>query len=252
MDLVSIITPLYNAEEWIAETAQSVLNQTYKNWEWIIVNDCSSDASQLIVESIAMADHRVKIINNEVNLKTAQTRNKGIRASKGKYIAFIDSDDIWHPQKLEKQISFMKTKGITFSYHAYKKFRGSLRDQGVLINVPEKVSYNDLLRSNVIACLSAIFDAEALGRVEMPDGYKAREDFLTWLTILRTNQIRAFGINECLGFYRVLNNSYSANKVEVAKLQWKLYREVEKLNILESAIYFSFYALNGIMKNRVI
>jgi glycosyltransferase involved in cell wall biosynthesis len=252
MDLVSIITPLYNAEAFIEETAQSIFNQTYANWEWIIINDCSKDSSLEIAQKLASKDARIKVLSNEQNLKTAQTRNNGIRESRGKYIAFIDSDDIWHPKKLETQVKFMKETGAKLSYHAYRKFRANISNQGDLITVPDKLNYVDLLKSNFIACLSAMYDAEALGRVEMPDGYKAREDYLTWLKILRTTNEYAYGTNECLGYYRILNNSYSANKLEVAKLQWKLYREVEKLNIIKAALNFTFYSLNGIIKNKII
>lgn len=250
MDLVSIITPLYNAEAWIEETAESIFKQTHTNWEWIIINDCSKDASYSIVEKLAAKDSRIKILNNETNLKTARTRNRGIQAASGKYLAFIDSDDIWHPEKLEKQISFMKATGAKLSFHAYRKFRKSIENQGQTIQVPEKVNYKDLLKSNVIACLSAMYDAEALGKVEMPDGYKAREDYLCWLRILKRIDF-AYGMNECLGFYRILNTSYSANKLEVAKFQWKLYREVEKLNLFSSTVNFIFYSLHGIIKNKI-
>jgi teichuronic acid biosynthesis glycosyltransferase TuaG len=245
---VSIITPLYNAEAWIEETAQSIFNQTYQNWEWIIVNDCSKDNSLEVVQNLAKKDSRIRILSNEKNVRTAQTRNNGIRESKGKYLAFIDSDDIWHPQKLEKQVKFMQLTGAKLSYHAYRKFRGGMENQGELIRVPEKVNYNDLLKSNVIACLSAMYDTEALGKVEMPDGYKAREDYLTWLKILRTTNEYAHGINECLGYYRILQSSYSAQKKEMAILQWRLYREVEKLSLPRTVINFIFYALNGFLK----
>lgn len=252
MELVSIITPLYNAEKWILETANSVKAQTYSNWEWIIVNDCSTDSSLKLVEELAATDGRIKVITNSVNLKTAKTRNRGIREAKGRYIAFIDSDDIWVPEKLEKQISFMKKNGVSFSYHAYKKFRDSLACQGAVINVPESVDYKELLKTNSIACLSAIYDVEILGKIEMPDGYKAREDYLTWLKILRTRNIKAYGLSDCLGYYRILNNSYSGNKIEVSKIQWKLYREVEKLNLFQAIPTFIFYLLNGFLKYRVI
>lgn len=249
MDLVSIITPLYNAEKFIQETAESIFAQSYPHWEWIVVNDCSSDASSEIIEKYATLDPRIKLIKNEKNLKTAQTRNRGIAQAKGKYIAFIDSDDIWHPEKLSKQIEFMKRTGSSFSYHAYRKFRGSVDNTGNLITVPDELSYTDLLKSNQIACLSAVYDAETIGKFDMPDGYKAREDYLCWLNILKTIPA-AHGINECLGYYRVLPNSYSSNKLEVAKLQWRVYREVEKLNVAQSAIYFLFYSCLGFIKSK--
>lgn len=251
MDLVSIITPLYNAEAWIEETADSIFQQTYTNWEWIIINDYSKDSSYSKVQKLAENDWRIKLLNNDQNLKTALTRNRGIREAKGKYIAFIDADDIWHPLKLEKQISFMKETGAELSYHAYRKFRGTIDNLGSIVHVPETVNYRELLKSNVIACLSAVFDAESLGKVEMPDGFKAREDYLCWLKILKTTE-KAYGMSDCLGYYRVHHTSYSSNKFEVAGLQWSLYRNHERLNIFQSAVNFSFYLFNGYLKSKII
>lgn len=252
MDLVSIITPLYNAELWIRETASSVLSQTHQNWEWIIVDDCSSDSSLAIVRELASADRRIVVLQNERNLRTAQTRNRGIRGARGRFVAFLDSDDIWHPQKLERQIEFMKMTDAALSFHAYRKFRGDLSTAGIVIHGPSKVSYRELLRTNVIACLSAMYDASKLGKVEMPDGYKAREDYLTWLKILRTTGGFAYGMHDCLGYYRIVGTSYSAKKVEMAKLQWRLYREVEQLGYFDATVSFMFYMLHGYLKAKVL
>jgi teichuronic acid biosynthesis glycosyltransferase TuaG len=251
MELVSIVTALYNAEKYIEETAQSVFAQTYTNWEWIIVNDCSKDSSAEIVEKMAQKDKRIRIIHNEKNLKTALTRNRGIDEAKGRYLAFIDSDDLWTIDKLEKQVSFMELNQASLSFHAYKKFRGDVSQTGSLIMVRDKVNYSELLKTNSISCLSAMYDTKRVGKVHMPDGYKAREDYLCWLQILKKSDY-AYGMNECLGFYRIIPSSYSANKAEVAKLQWKIYRNHEKIGFLSSCIHFAFYALNGYMKYKVI
>lgn len=251
MEKVSIITPLYNAEMYILATAQSVLNQSYTNWEWIVVNDCSSDNSVKLVESLASCDPRIKLIHNSTNLKTAQTRNKGIREASGRFICFLDSDDLWHPEKLKNQVEFMLKNDYEFTFHAYKKFRESFENRGATIPVPDCVDYRDLLKTNSIACLSAMYDAKKLGKVYMPDGYKAREDYLCWLSILKRGY-RAYGFNKPLGFYRILPRSYSANKLEAARNQWLLYRNHEKLNLVDCCINFSFYALNGFIKYSVI
>jgi teichuronic acid biosynthesis glycosyltransferase TuaG len=249
-DLISIITPLYNAEAWIKETAESVLKQTYQNWEWIIVNDCSKDSSVRILKELIAGDPRVIFVENEKNLGPAGSRNKALDFAKGKYIAFIDSDDLWHPLKLSKQIAFMQSTGTSLSYHSFRRFKGDFSTtSGTLMSVPERVTRRDLLKSNIIMCSTAMYNAEKVGKVEMQDGYK-REDLLAWLKILTISGDSAQGISECLGYYRVHGNSYSAKKLEMAHYQWRVYREVEGLDVLSSSFYFAFYAVKGALKSR--
>lgn len=250
MDLVSIITPVYNSERYILATAQSIFSQSYSNWEWIIVDDCSTDDSLKVIEQFAKNEPRITILKNSTNLQAAKSRNRAIEHARGRYIAFIDSDDIWVSEKLMMQIAFMKKKDIAFSYHSYKKFYGDMDYIGALINVPVVVSKQDILRTCSIATLSVVYDTKIVGKVPMGTIDK-REDLICWLKILNKSAY-AYGMTESLGFYRVHFNSYSANKIEVAKLQWKVYREIEKLNLFHSLVYFFFYSLNGIIKRGVI
>ena len=161
--LVSIITPSYKSEKFISQTIESVLGQTYQNWEIIIVDDVSPDNSNKIIEEYSKKDSRIKLIKLEKNSGAAVARNIAIEESKGRYIAFLDADDIWKPEKLEKQIEFMRKNNYAFTYTAYEK----VDENGVVfgkIGVPLKVSYNQLLRTCVIGCLTAVYDREKLAK----------------------------------------------------------------------------------------
>jgi len=242
---VSIITPCYNSKKKLLLTIKSVKNQTYKNYEHIIIDDCSPNFDFTFLEHLILDDPRIKLIKRSWNAGPAVTRNRGISEAKGKYIAFLDSDDLWNGDKLEKQIEFMESEGLSLSYSAYDvididgKFIG-------LRNVPSSITYSDLLKSNKIGCLTAIYDKEKLGKVYMPNIGK-RQDLGLWLKILRDGGM-AKGLDVSLAQYRVGGKSLSSNKFGVLKYQWRLYREVEKLNFLSSLYYFSHYAINGLIR----
>ena len=242
--LVSIITPLYNSEKFIAETIVSVLAQTYTNWEMLIVNDCSKDNGASIVEEYVEKDKRIKLFNNKKNMGVSFTRNKAINLSQGKYIAFLDSDDLWHKEKLKKQIRMMEEKNISLSYTAYTKMNedGSLRGK---IEVPEKVNYKKLLKGNIMGCLTVIARKDIL-----KDSYfrqTKQEDYILWLELLKKVEF-SYGIQESLAFYRVLENSRSSNKIDLVNFNWRIYREVEKLSLVESIYYFVIYLVKGIKR----
>ena len=242
--LVSIITPLYNSEKFIAETIESVLAQTYKNWEMIIVNDCSKDNGASIVEKYVGKDKRIKLFNNERNMGVSFTRNRAIDLAQGKYIAFLDSDDLWHKEKLKKQIGMMEEKNISLSYTAYTKINenGSLRGK---IEVPEKVNYKGLLKGNIMGCLTVVARKDILKDSKFKQ--TKQEDYILWLELLKKINFSC-GLQESLAFYRVLDNSRSSNKVDLVKFNWKIYREVEKLNLIESIYYFVIYLTRGIRR----
>ncbi|MCT7492530.1 glycosyltransferase family 2 protein [Aliarcobacter cryaerophilus] len=245
--LVSIITPSYKSEKFISQTIESVLGQTYQNWEIIIVDDVSPDNSNKIIEEYSKKDSRIKLIKLEKNSGAAVARNIAIEESKGRYIAFLDADDIWKPEKLEKQIEFMRKNNYAFTYTAYEK----IDENGLVfgeIGVPLKVSYNQLLKTCVIGCLTAVYDTNKLGKVYMPTNTK-REDFATWLSICKKVDF-AYGIKENLSQYRVYKSQSSNKKVKMAKENWKLYREIEKLNIFKAIYYFSHYAIRGILRTK--
>lgn len=242
--LVSIITPLYNSEKFIAETIESVIAQTYENWEMLIVNDCSKDNGVRIVEEYSKKDKRIKLFNNEKNMGVSFTRNRAIDLSNGKYIAFLDSDDLWHKEKLKKQIGMMEEKNISLSYTAYTKINedGSLRGK---IEVPKKVNYKELLKGNIMGCLTVVAKKDILkdGKFKQTK----QEDYILWLELLKKINF-SYGLQESLAFYRVLDNSRSSNKVDLVKFNWKIYREVEKLNLIESIYYFVIYLTRGIRR----
>lgn len=238
-DLVSIITPLYNAEKYISDTIESVLNQTYEKWEMIIVDDCSSDKGVEIVEKYQKKDERIRLIRLEKNSGSAISRNKGIEEARGRYIAFLDSDDIWHREKLEKQISFMRQNNYVFTFTKYQFMSEDGKLMNKVINVPKKVDYKRALILNPIGCLTAIYDSKIIGKVYFPI-IKKSEDYGFWLKILKMGYY-GHGLNEVLAYYRIRRNSLSANKFSLVKYHWNLYRNIEKLPIIKSA----FYSIGG-------
>ena len=243
---VSIIVPMYNAEKFIGKTIESVLAQTYQNWEMLIMNDVSTDNSLAIVSVYAKKDERIKIVNTEKNVGVVKGRNFLIDLASGKYIAFLDADDYWHNEKLEKQIKFMKEKNASISCTEYMR----VRENGEKINdviIKEEISYNDMLKNNYLGCLTVIYDAKKIGKRYFKELEK-NEDYVLWLEIVKdVNTI--YGLKENLAYYRVLDNSRSSNKVKTAKVRWEIYRKIEKLSLLKSLYYFLHYAIRAVLKN---
>jgi len=242
--LVSIITPSYNSTLFIKETIESVLNQTYKNWEMIIVDDDSTDKSQEIVALYASKDDRIKLLINVENLGAAQSRNRAIKEAKGDYIAFLDSDDIWFADKLEKQISLMERNDIFLSYTSYNTMNETGKVVGVF-PVKEKVTYNDLLKTSSIGTLTTVYNAKELGKFYFEE--VGHEDYVMKLQILKKIDF-AQGIKEPLANYRIVRKSLSSNKFQAASWQWHIYRKVEKLSLVKSIYYFVYYTYHGIFK----
>lgn len=245
--LVSIITPIYNCEDFLRETIASVSSQSYQDWELIMVDDCSKDKTLKIAKYYAEHDKRIKIVELEKNSGAAVARNTAIALAEGRYIAFLDSDDRWVPKKLEAQLSFMKENNVAFSYAAYEKVDEQGNVVG-LVRVPEKVEYNDLLKVCSIGCLTAMYDTYTLGKIYMPL-IRKRQDLGLWLRILKKIPY-AYGVQEVLGQYQLRSDSISANKISAAKYTWRLYRDVEKLNIFLASYYFMHYAVNGILRTK--
>lgn len=243
----SIITPSYNSSEFIADTINSVLAQSTNDWEMIIVDDCSNDDSIGIINRYTKQDNRIKLIRHKKNCGVATARNAAIKEAKGRYIVFLDSDDLWHHEKLEKQIKFMLDKDVAFSFSGYEK----IDENGIsfeVVNVPERINYKQLLKTNVIGCLTAMYDVEKLGKVYMPVNTK-REDFATWLAILKQVDY-AYGMPDVLAQYRVYASQSSAKKTKMAKENWRLYRDVEQLSFFKSVYYFSHYAVRGALRTK--
>ena len=244
---ISIITPVFESELFIKLTIESVLNQTYQNWELIIIDDASSDGSVKIAESFATKDGRIKLIKLDSNKGPAAARNRGIKEASGRYIAFLDSDDLWHEEKLYKQLIFMKKNHYAFTYTGFEKINEEGKVIGTIFPYKEEVCYHDLLKSNHIGCLTAMIDLKMLGcKMYMPD-IKKRQDQGLWLEILKDID-KAYCLYEILGQYRIREGSISVNKIDNLKYQWKLYRNIEKINIVKSFYYMTFYAFYGMRK----
>ncbi len=244
-NLVSIIMPAYNAEKFIHDGIESVLSQTYQEWELLIVNDCSQDSTAKIVEKYCAQDDRIRFYHNGKNSGPAITRNNAISRAKGKFIAFLDSDDIWLPDKLDKQINVMVGKGYMFTYTGYHRISEDRMISGRQINVPEQLDYSQLLRNTAIVTSSVVLDIDAVGKIKMKNTYY--DDYACWLDIMKRG-IVAHRINEDLVEYRVASSSVSRNKINSAIQVWKTYRNIEGLGFVTSAWCFTGYALNALQK----
>ncbi len=249
MTRVSIITPSYNSAFFIAQTIESVQRQTFDDWEMQIVDDGSSDDTVALVRHYAAHDRRIKVHCLDVHRGPALCRNAAIEQARGRYIAFLDSDDMWAPTKLAEQLAFMNKQAAALSYTSYEKMSADGLRAGRVVEVPPSTSYARLLSVNVIGCLTAVYDTRAVGKVYMPDIAK-RQDYGLWLRILKRGHL-AYGLNEPLAFYRLRTDSLSSNKVSSARYTWRLYREVERLSLPRSLYHFSRYALSATRKSRI-
>jgi len=245
-NLISIITPSYKGEQLIKQTIDSVIDQTYTNWEMIIVDDCSPDNSNEIIEEYIKKDNRIKLIKLDENRGPAVSRNSAIKEARGRYIAFLDADDYWHKEKLEKQLAFMKDNDIALSFTGYERVEESSSKFIDTQFVPTKVDYKTLLKQNIMGCLTVMYDTKKLGRVYMPDILR-RQDYALWLKILKQIPY-AYGLNESLAYYRVRTSSISSNKIRASRYHWKVLRDIEKLPIYKAIYYFGWYTYKSIMK----
>lgn len=243
--LVSIITPSYNSEKFITETINSVLKQTYSNWELLITDDGSTDNSFKIIEEFVNLDLRIKLFKIK-NSGPAKARNNSIKNAKGQYLAFLDSDDLWFKNFLQTSINAIKnSEGFVFS--SYKRCdENTLKEKYVDFIVPNKVNYKDILKTNSISCLTAFIDVDKLGIEYMPD-VMFRQDMGLWLKYLAKIEF-AFGIKEPLAIYRIRNNSHSRNKKKLLKPQWYFYRKVEGLSFFGTIYYMVIWAYYGFKK----
>lgn len=248
-NLVSVIMPAYNSEEFIEEAVNSVINQSYKEWELIITDDCSDDCTFQVISSLASKDKRIKVLKNEVNSGAAVSRNNSISHSKGRYLAFLDADDIWESNKLESQLGFMEKKGAAFSFTSYQL----INDSGIKLNSyvdvksQDTIEYDDLLcKKCTVGCSTVIVDRKLVGNFSMPL-IRARQDYATWLEILKRG-FKAHLYKEPLTLYRLTSGSISRNKFKVAKKQWYVYRNIEKLGFFKSLYYFINYAYRAVFR----
>ena len=244
--LVSIITASYNAEQFIAETIESVQAQTYQNWEMLITDDCSKDNTCQIIEKISQKDSRVKLFKLKKNLGPAVARNNSIKEARGKYLAFLDADDIWFDFHLKDSIQFSIKQKAPFVFASYKRSNEKLEYVYSDFIVPSKVTYSDILKSNSISCLTAFVDVEKLGKKYMPN-IKKRQDMGLWLNYLKYCKT-AYGIQKPHAIYRMRSDSLSRNKKKLIKHQWYYYRTIEKLNIFSATYYLLCWMYLGYKK----
>ena len=244
--LVSIITPSFNSEKFIAETIQSVQNQTYQNWEMIIVDDGSADQTKEIIENLMKDDSRIQFFPLLKNGGPAKARNIAINQAKGKYMTFLDADDIWFPDFIENSIKTILKTGIYFVFSSYRRSNENLEFVYSDFIVPKKVIYTDILKTNSISCLTAFIDIAVLGKKSMPEITK-RQDMGLWLKYLKEIPF-AYGIQETKAIYRIRENSLSRNKANLLKYQWQFYRKIEHLSVLESTYYMFQWMIRGFIK----
>ncbi|MBQ4263498.1 MAG: glycosyltransferase family 2 protein [Bacilli bacterium] len=247
MDLISIVVPVYNCEKYLKDTIGSVILQTYGNWELILVNDCSKDKSLKVLKDFSKKDKRIRYINLNRNQGVSNARNVGVKEAKGKYLCFLDGDDVWVQNKLEIQLDFMKEKGCAFSFGGYEYANAECIPTGKKVYVPKTVTYKQALKNTIISTDTVMFDMSKIDKslIFMPN--VKCEDTATWWKILKSGYT-AYGMNEILAYYRRMRNTLSSNKFKSAKNMWLLYRKYAELNIFASFYNFCFYAYNAIKK----
>jgi len=245
---VSIVTPSYNSAKYIEKTVQSVLAQTHENWELIIVDDYSTDNSVEIIKQLIEKNNRVKLIQFCSNKGAAKARNAAINNANGEFIAFLDSDDIWHPDKLERQLDFMGSD-LDFTFTAYELIDEFGRLLGKQVDAEQVGSFNykDMLKKEAtLGCSTVMLRRSGFQDISMPL-LRTGQDYALWLKLLKTGK-QAYVLNKVMGQYRILPNSISRNKFKKALRQWQIYREIEKLPIFQASVCFIFYALRAVFR----
>lgn len=249
MAKVSIIMPLYNTEKYVEQAIRSVMSQTYTDWELIVVDDCSDDSSASIVERLRHEDSRIRLLHtNKPSGSPTLPRNIAIEHAVGRYIAFLDSDDMWLPKKLEEQLQFFlddDTK-VVFSY--YKKMKADGTISNTIVKSPSKINYSKLLNGNVIGNLTGIYDTWKTGKHFMEA--LGHEDYVHWLHILKDGGY-AVNTQKVHAVYRLTEKSISRNKFKVMMWDWHIYRNVEKLSLMNAAYCFCCYAFKGLLKSLI-
>ncbi len=247
--MVSIITPTYNSSSFIIDTYHSILSQTISDWEWIVTDDCSTDSTWHLLWDFAKNDPRIKIMKNEFNSGAAVTRNKCLSRASGDFLAFIDSDDIWLSEKIEKQLQYMEKNKINFSFTAYELINtnGASLKKFIDIKNTGAFSYSDMLRKKAtLGCSTVMLRKKAFSDLTMPL-IRTGQDYAFWLKLLKNGET-AYLLNEPLTKYRIVSNSISRNKFRKAMRQWQIYRKIEKLNLAEALECFFFYAVHAVFR----
>ncbi|AKE52344.1 glycosyl transferase [Kangiella geojedonensis] len=248
MELVSIIMPAHFAEKHIWSSVESVMKQSHTNWELFIIDDCSKDNTLSVIRNLASQDERIKVVSLEKNVGPAMARNAGLKKARGRYIAFLDSDDYWLPNKLQRSLEAMKNNSADFIYTSYRRVDSENNKLGRFIHVPKSMTYSKLLGNTAITTSTVVYDSSVIGKVYMQDVYY--DDFACWLEILKRGG-KAYGLNEDLTRYRLTGiDSVSGNKINSAKKVWWQLRHHEKLGLISAIRAFMSYSIRGYLKHR--
>ncbi|MBC5838489.1 glycosyltransferase family 2 protein [Flavobacterium muglaense] len=221
--LVSILIPTFNSEQFIAGAIRSVQDQTYSNWEIILVDDCSSDATLSIVKAVALIDHRIYYTTLDNNSGTGVARNNALAAAKGRFIAFLDADDLWKPEKLQKQVDFMLSHNLPFTFSFYDLIDESGKSLHKRVEAPIPLTYNQLFFCNYIGNLTAIYDVNYFGKIPI-SSIRKRQDWMLWLAVLKKSR-KATAVPESLAYYRIRENSISTSKINLIQYNFAVYRQ---------------------------
>lgn len=244
--MITVVMPVYNASRFLARAVDSVLAQSYKDFELILVDDCSTDNSLELLRNYEKMDSRIKVIESSVNQGVAKTRNMGIVEARGEYIALLDSDDVWLNTKLEKQLDLIKRTGASIAYCSYDFIDEDDRSIGKPFIVPPETDFRKMLKSSVISCSTALIEAGLLQAHPFNSEYY-HEDYVLWMELLRI-PVKAAGEPEVLTHYRQVGGSRSNNKLNAARERWKIYRDALGLDLWVSLQSFVAYAVNGLRK----
>lgn len=247
--MVSVITPSYNAERFIGQTAKCVLTQSFKNLELIVSDDASTDGTVEILNGLAESEPRLRVVANERNRGAAITRNRALALARGQYVAFLDADDIWLPCKLERQLSFMRERGVAFCFTAYEICNEGGEPSGQVVDMacPDEIRYTDMLAKRAtLGCSTVMIDQSRAGPLQMPM-IRTGQDYALWLKLLKAGWT-AYRLPEVLTRYRIVAGSISRNKFRKAARQWQIYRELEGLPLLPAAWYFANYAYRAVRR----
>lgn len=246
---ISVITPVYNAEKYILETISCVTAQTYTDWELLLVEDCSSDGT---VECITRymkerRDPRLRLIRQPRNMGAARARNRGLQEAKGRYIAYLDADDLWEPEKLEREYCFLREKDAAFVFTGYEFADEQGRGTGKVVHVPETLNYRQALSNTTIFTTTVMFDTQKIARDQLTMPEMKSEDTALWFRVLRSGYT-AYGLDENLVKYRRAGKSLSSNKLEAVRRIWNLYRRAEGLSMPRSLYHFCFWAVRAVKR----
>ena len=243
---VSIITPAYNAQTFIRQAIQSVRQQTFTDWELILIEDCSSDETLSIIRKVMAEDSRIRLIQNQNNMGVSRSRNAGIAHARGEWVAFLDSDDCWRPEKLSRQLEFAQKQNCSFTFTGSGFMDENGKSLSYYLPAPERITFRQLLKQNLISCSSVLIRKDILSSFPT-NSERMHEDFALWLMILRDQVPAAFGLNEPLLIYRISSGSKSGNKLKAAAMTFRVYRYIG-LSFPESLYYWGWYTGRSLRK----